>query len=314
MKLSPIAHDGVSARKRLDVFRAVLTSNGISRNKAAEVCGISSVTVGKIISSMLSDRLITAEKQSLQKGRSTEIFYASSKIKVIVICLEKQRLSTVISDIRGNIKFSHSQPINDSIPYMSNVSDLVTAAYEPISRAVREHICGVCVITEDRTSRSDIEVINQIIPEFSADITVDRRECETEYMRREYPNERVLLARIADTVEFSLVCDGIDLSSRNAQSIPFEGMDEEKVSRRIADTLAALSRAVLPDRVIIEAEKIYVTRDLVSGIKREFKRLSRITDKDMPMFVASGDTPIAISSAIKMTADMIISTLAGVTG
>lgn len=313
MKASPIIFDGISERKRLDVVRAVLTSEGISRNKIAEECGISKVTVGKMISVMLSEGFLVSEKQSLGKGRSTEIFRASSKINILVLCLEKRGLSAVISDIGGNILFSHRQPINDSIPYSSNISDLITLLYDRISLAVKGHICGIAVITEDGISSSDIQAASLVIPEFTADIVLHRRKYVADYISSTYPNEAVLLARIDASIEFALVCSGIDIGSRKAGCLALESIDEKRIVEQITDTLSALSHLLVPDRVMIESERICVTGDLVSALRNSFKQKSRVDDNDMPLFAMGGDTPIAVKAAIKRTADMLIDTLAGVT-
>ena len=308
MRVAQIAIKGISEQKKLDIIRAVLTSDGISRNEIAEKCGISSMTVGKVISEMMNEGLICSESISLGKGRRTELFRAAQTVSILVFCFEARKLSVVISDVRGDISFSHSQLINDSLPYESNVADLVTSVYEPICSALRETVCCVSVITEDGIHPRDLSVINSIIPEFYIDVLADKREYISDHIRENYPEQTVMLVSIGDKVELSLYYRGADVSSRGASKMPREHLSVEE----IADILATLSHIVIPDTVIVEADRALCAPDLLPSLKNELCRKLRIPERDMPEFILVGKTPVATLSAIKRATDKLIGSLAGV--
>ena len=308
MRVAQIAIKGISEQKKLDIIRAVLTSDGISRNEIAEKCGISSMTVSKVISEMMNEGLICSESISLGKGRRTELFRAAQTVSILVFCFEARRLSVVMSDVRGDISFSHSQLINDSLPYESNVADLVTSVYEPVCSALRETFCCVSVITDDGIHPRDVALINSMLPDFFVDISANKREYTADYIRENHPEQTVILVSIGDKVELSLYYRGADVSSRGANKMPREQLSVEK----IADILATLSHVVIPDAVIVEADRALRAPDLLRSLKNELGRRLRIPECDMPEFILAGKTPVATLSAIKRATDKLIDSLAGI--
>lgn len=309
MRATQIDADGVSREKQLDIIRTVIFSDKISRGEIAKLCGVSSMTVGKVISALIRAGLVRVEKAALGKGKNTELLSAADNINILVFCFEPQKLSVTLSDTRANVLFSHSQPVNDSIPYNSNIADLITSAYGHIERILREKLCAVSVISTDGIRSEDISVINSIIPDFYIDVLADSREYTADYMRENHSSKNLLFIRVGERVDLSLYCRGVEISSRNAVAIPREQISVEK----IADILVNLSHIIIPDMVILEPDRALATNDLLPSLKNEFGRKSRTSENDMPEFTLADKTPIAVLSAIKRATDRIIASLVGET-
>ena len=307
MRATQIAIDGVSERKRLDIIRTVIFSDGISRAQIAQKCGVSSMTVGKVISALLSEGIVACERSALRKGKNTELFRASENINILVFCFEPQRLSVSVSDTRGNILFSHSEQLNASIPYDTNITDLITSVYENITHTLREKLCAVAVITSDGVRAEDLSVISSILPDFYIDISADRREYIAYHMRENYPEQSVLLVHVGEVLKLSLYCRETEVRSRHTTNIPCEQVS----ATWIAEILAELSHIIIPDTVMLEYDREFATGDILQPLKSEFCRRSHISESDMPKFILTNKSPISVRSAIKRAADCLIFSLVG---
>ncbi|MBO5845607.1 MAG: hypothetical protein J6Q77_03065 [Clostridia bacterium] len=309
MRAKQISVEGVSKEKKLDIIRAVIFSDGISRRKLAEKCGVSSMTVGKVISALVYEGIVSSERSAPVRGKSTELFRASQRVKLLLFCLEKHRLSVYVTSARGDVIYESTQLLNDSIPYDANISALVTSSYDRIADTLSEGICCVSVITDDSIRAEDVSIISSVLPDLHIDLLSSKNQCTENYMRENYPGKTVAFVQTGDDVTLSLYCRGSKVGSESAVK-PHRTV---KSAKEIAELLVNLSYILIPDAVIVETDLSHSTPDALSVLKNEFLRKTRLSKEDAPEFILENKTSPAILSALKSAAERLAVCLSGMT-
>ena len=147
----------IKLRNRLLVLKHIAFSNGIMRSELAQKTNLSKMTVGNIVSELLSADLITesgAERSSAATGRKPSFYTLSPASPCICGMLIKRKLLQIIlSDIGGNI-FFQKECRYTTLDHAQALLDIMVGLYRDCAAATDRRIAAVgiaCVGPLDST-------------------------------------------------------------------------------------------------------------------------------------------------------------------
>ena len=267
MNISPLDVSGINEDKKFKVIHTALTSGDITRAEIADICSLSAVTVGKIISKMLDEGLLVSEKLPLGIGPHTEILKPSPKINTLLFYLGESRLNITVCDACQNIIFERSAAIDESLPYEDNLTNILMNSYPKLEGILNGGICGYAAATSVNTRAFDLNMLSSAFPKIDFDIVKPYDEYVCALMEKDHPDKNIILIHIGLNIGITLICEGKKINSYSCIAEHIGTLDIGNAISHIADTVAPLLKLLRIDRIVLESDSIPVNNRFINLLK-----------------------------------------------
>ncbi|MBE6531577.1 MAG: MarR family transcriptional regulator [Ruminococcaceae bacterium] len=299
MKPLKLDIDGVLGSKSYDIILAILRSRGITRKELADVCGVSTVTVGKVVSAMLAAGYATAESDTSAPNKRAELITPAADLAALIIKGSRRKLGLFLCDICGDIILSRSKNINDSLPVEEDIIRLISSAQDELKGYVGER-CGTVILCDDGAAKPDIRAISLAIPALSPDIVLPSRDCTEKYINRVYPNDTTLFVCLGEVLDIRLFSEGRTIKSNLSAPPRIEQNDERSVISHLARTVSSLFNITLPRRIIIESEYLPFDDRALDMLREEIKLNTPLRREGLPEIITNTAPSLDVSEAVDM--------------
>ena len=176
MRACPVEIENLVDHKKHKIIHTALLCENITRAEIADICGVSAMTVGKVITKLIESDVLSCEKRPLGAGPHTDILSPSDKINTVFLHLGKSRINLTVCDMRHNIIFEHSERVDESIPSESNLTALAMSVYNELKYILANRICGVAVAFDDDSLAPTANLLISTFEDFNTQL---QRYCKT---------------------------------------------------------------------------------------------------------------------------------------
>ncbi len=276
MTLTPLCISGIKRDKLALIINTLLSYRGITRTELASLCGVSTVTAGKVVSAMLDAGYATVSKDYDKGGRYLDHIYPSATFKFFIIEMSDKTMSATVYDALENIHLSYSQPRNESIQRDIDEAAFISLTFEH-TRALRERsTCLSAIIYSGKEPTLDG------MPIFS------RKLAAAEYVSNTYPHECVLLVGAQKHGDITIISDGKTVNGKHApRRAAKEITSELDLLEHLGEELSTLFSFIIPDTVVIDVTGLSVTRRFGSALSEMLCERYGIEKEKLPKIVTS---------------------------
>ncbi len=310
MNTSPLDMVGVSEDKKYQIAYAALTLGAVTRAELSDICSVSAMTVGRVVTKMLEAGLLISEKRSLGIGPHTEILRPSPDINTVFFHLTDRKLKLTVCDACQNIIFEREAVVNESLPYEANISALAMSAYGKLKSIIDKGLCGYAAATDGAVSAKELDILSSVFPNAKLHTVKPYVDYICDLMRRDHPDKNIFLIRIGRSIELSLICESHRIGSNNPIVNHVSALDIKDAILGISDTVAPLLRVLTPDKIVIESDMMPIDRHFIHSLKVKISERTRHGDK-IPDIVSGEGLHLAARSAADITAIELASVLSG---
>ena len=297
MKTLSLDIDGVLENKSYDIILAVLRSRTTTRTQLAKECGVSTVTVGKVVSAMLAKGYATAESDTSVPNRRGEIIKPAADLAALIIKVGGRAISLFVCEICGDILFSRSKRINESLPAEQEIIRLIRSAQDELNRYAGE-LCGAVVLCDNGAAKPDIYAVSSAFPALKPDAVISSRECVERYINRVYPSDTTLFVSLGEALDIRLFSEGHALKSNHSAPPRLEQTDDLFVISHVAKTVSSLFNITLPERIIIESEDIRIDGRALAMLREEIKKSTPVRREGLPEIITNTAPSLDVSEAV----------------
>ena len=307
MKAFPVEIENLVDNKKHKIIRTALLCENITRAEIADICGVSNVTVGKIVTKLIESDVLSCEKRSLGVGPHTDVLSPSDKINTVFLHLGKSRIKLSVCDMSHNIIFEHSLRVDESIPYESNLTALAMSVYNDLKGILANRICSVAVAFDDDSLLPATALLSSTFEDFTIDFSMHYND----YIKRfigEKTDKSILLIRLDNTIDISLICGDRVFSSERQISDRLDMLDLSSAVFNIADTVAHLLKILIPDKIIIESDTLPINDTFINTLTSKIKECAPKYGDLIPE-IYDGE---ALRLALRAASDMTLAKLADI--
>ena len=310
MKIMPLDVCDVSSQNKYEIIKYLLSCAPHSRNDAADAISLSSVTVGKIASSMLCRNILIGERETGARGRSTELLCASPSLSVLSIGFWGTSMSASFVTLSGIEKTILKHLRNDSFDYAEDMCVFLASVQRKIANMTDADIIGVFVTYSDKSPKQlgvDVGMLLGIEPDviISAEEALGiafghRKECEI-----------ALHISIDYNVKARLFVNGMNISKNACRYTPAE-QNEYAIALELARYLAELFKTVIPDSIAIDSETVTADKRFFELISNEASRTAKLEADSFPAIIYQRNIRLTSEAALNVILELYAKKLAGI--
>ena len=294
---------GVAEDKAYKIIYTALTSKSISRGEIASICSVSTVTVGKVVSELLSAGLLIATKVPRGAGPHTEMLCPSPKINTLFFDLGERRIKLTVCNAAKEVVTERSTEINDALPYEANVINFVTAIVRSLPDPIAQGICVYAAAFRQKSCKSAIDTAHSdgALAEFYAVRSYDDYVCDI--IKKQYPDKFIFLVHIGDNISLSIIHEGRRIDTYNPIVDHISPLDIKGAIVDIANALAPIIRTIRTDMIILESDTMPIDRRFTEALG---SKITELTQGKQTVDVVSGEELyLAARSATYITAEKL---------
>jgi len=296
--------ENLTDEKKRRIIHTALSCEAVTRAEIAEICNVSTATVGKVITKLTEAGILSCEKQSLGVGPHTEILSPSQKIKTIFLHLGRKRIALTICNSRQDIILERSESVDESIPYESNLTALAMSAYDELKAILSNSICCVAVAFDKKSFESAAKSLDLVFENFSIDFSMPYNDYLKHFIGK-HTDKSIIFVRVSDTIDISLICGDRVFSSENQISAHtgdhIGTLDLSSAVFNIADTIAPLLKILTPDKIILESDTLPIDDIFISALNTKIKERAANHGDFIPNIYDSESLRLALRAASDMT-------------
>lgn len=153
----------VGDNNKREIFRSILASNTISRNKISAETSLSIMTVKKVVDDLLQKKIITEKRSDSEIGRKPKLLNVSENLGTIIcIDLTSRSESTVIGySIRGEMLMVNKYPFSKKLDFETNLFNFLAFV-----RSNFAQILGIGISVAGSYDKAADKVNNDLIHEY----------------------------------------------------------------------------------------------------------------------------------------------------
>ena len=298
-----ISIPGVTASTAKAIIAKILSANGITRTDLALSCGVSAMTAGKIVSAMRDVGYATVGEEISARGRRSEFIYPAECFTFLIFDVGERAMYADVYDARENLKFTYTQPRNESVDFATDVASFVAL--------VNEQLSDIGSPDAYRLSALLCRDQNMSIPPESIELVTERAFAAASYVKDAYPNECIAFVGANDGADISVISDGKLLlgkttpKNRAAKHVA----SELEMLDTLTGKLAGLFELLIPDRVIIDSRSLHISRRFSSEFSERLTARTGMQKEELPELTTNDGIPFpsraVIGQLIKLYAELI---------
>lgn len=153
----------VGDSNKREIFRSILASSAISRNKISADTSLSIMTVKKVVDDLLQKKIITETRSDSEIGRKPKLLNVSEDLGTIVcIDLTSRSESTVIGySIRGEMQMVNKYPFSRKLDFEANLFNFLAFVKSNFAK-----ILGIGISVAGSYDKAADKVNNDLIHEY----------------------------------------------------------------------------------------------------------------------------------------------------
>lgn len=303
---------GISYQNKLNITRALLEGDPISRKEAAQKCALSEVTVGKVSSALCERGILRAEKQPVGRGRHTYFFSPSDIVCALVITVREESLSASLFDLSANPVFEFCRTPSHALPYEVSANSFCSELSGHISQTGKKRFFKTAVLFSKGVSTKMRELFKAAaLAYFEIDALLEYESAKAHALCQLYPNSVLLAIEARERVSMSIICDNRALPKSDICALRLTPNDPTQLIEQISALVCPLFEALLPDRIIIESQTLLSDRSFCASLRESISRRMRADAENIPPIESNRDADFAEREALEIIREQICISLAG---
>ena len=310
MNILPLDVCDVSPQNKYEIIKYLLSTDAHSRNETADAINLSSVTVGKIASAMLSRNILKSERMSGPKGRSTELLYASPDLSILCITLNETTFVASLVTLDGVEKQITKRPKNDSFEYAEDTCIFIASVQRKIANIQNSQIIGVFVAYSYKSPKKlgvNVGMLLGIEPDviISADEAIGtafahRKDCDV-----------ALHINIDYRIRPNLYVNGKNISEKAIGLAPDE-QNEYAIALELSKYLSNLFKTVIPNAISINSEAVTADKRFFEFVNNNVSKITKIPTNDLPAVIDQRNISLIAEAALHLITELYIKRLANI--
>lgn len=295
-----ISIPGVNKNTARAIISALLASRGITRGDLATKCGVSRMTVGKVVSAMCDAGYAEIGEEISARGRVAEFIYPSECFTFLVFDIGEHSMSADIYDARENTIFSYTQPRNQSVDITTDVTSFVALVKEQLDNTENHSAYRLSALLYHKDSGLDV------CPLAKQDLTliIERSIAAADYAHSMYPNECIAFVGAKDGADICIISDGKLIrgrakSQQSAKHITSEFMMLDTLTSK----LTFLFEFVIPDRIVVDSRSLHLSHRFSDELGERILARNSMQKEELPELVTNDGIPFPSRAVIGQLID-----------
>lgn len=290
----------VNPETKRKIILAVLSSENTTRGQIAEKLGLNVITVGKVVSELISRKMANVYKN----GRESEVISPPSSILVLNFRFCDDKYVFTLCDLRANHILSGEKLKNPIAIPEDDVAAFADMTAAQIAKYTTDAECMI-TLTADRDGERFSPILEERLGYRVCHISSSSYEVRA-HAERLYPSETFLYISIDDKVNYCLFVNGIEAAPPMPSDRVAAERDELWAVEEISNTLRYLFRITSPKTVVIESDIIRTDdkfiKEIIKRLPKSNSSLSDITsDPKMPISVSQSVYRVIEGLAIELS-------------
>ena len=309
MKILPLDVCDVSSQNKYKIIKHLLSATPLSRGDSAKALGLSSVTVGKIASSMLDGGILVRQKTSGGVGRSTELLSASPSLCVLAINFGEDAFCASLITLDKAQRTLHKHPRNKSYSYTEDINVFLSTTERKLNEMSNNIFIGVFVSYYDKSPKELGVSVGSVLG-LEPDIIMHSQDA----LGIAYRNRGIDIALhidISEIVKPMLFVDGKSIS-RSANGYTPKEANEYDIALELAQYLVSLFKTVLPNTIAIDSESVTADKRFFELVESKASDIIDTAQKSFPSVIDQRNITLMSEADLDVITELYAKRLANI--
>ena len=285
MTPTPIEIKSVNRNTSKNIISALLSSNGITRGELAKRCGVSAMTVGKVVNVLHKADYASIASDITKSGRLSEFIYPSKRFRFLIFTIDTATLRANLYDARENTLLSYTQPRNPSFEPQTEIESFISFVYEelePINASDNAFLLSALIYDGDCIKALGSLTLDKI------SLRTDNRRAILEYVKSAHPNGSVAFV-CANKAHISLISNGEAVNSKSAPTAKdtCTAHSEQSLLDMLSLRLTNLFAVIIPDKIIIDSASLSLSRRFANELEERLCESARLKKEELPELITN---------------------------
>ncbi|MGM9683210.1 MAG: hypothetical protein ACI3XQ_06405 [Eubacteriales bacterium] len=275
---------GISPKTFFRIADAALSHRDISRIALSKMTGVSAVTVGKAVDSLIEAGILTERKEPASRGRRASLLSPSDSVTFLIMNIDRINQSVILTDTLGKAIYSCTKQNNETVTFEDNFRAMVSYVHGNDRLMKKAGAQGIIC----RKSSFDIErdPLTRAIG-YSPDVMVGHLDLISDYLCNRFPDSTVYYIYVSEYILGVIVSNGTRVYDMKHGRLDVSL--KEKTADGVLNQLAAILRDVFifscADYVVVESNVVTVDDSFIDSLRSKLTYNYRIDGRVLPKFV-----------------------------